>query len=288
MTRRAITTFLAALTTVAACQRQKAETAPTPITAATASEPSEVATHTKKWSITPTDHKLNYQSTRTVALQQITATVQPRDSFTTTVDFSITPKRSSSAASYAVEIQSIHNTAAEPVVHVPFSFSGHLSDGKLKIDALNGLPLSSVIDCTNGELSFAGLTSQVIISIPTELETGNTWSDSLSTAACTGPIPGTLSVTRTYKALGSTRMNGLEAIMLELDEKTTLTSEGSQEQHRVQIRGTGSGKGRLFIDAATGAVLSSSTDRLALVAITASGREQRFQQHVNETLVRVQ
>jgi hypothetical protein len=163
-----------------------------------------------------------------------------------------------------------------------------LSGNILKIDALNGVPASSVIDCNTGELSSAGVVSQTMISIPTQLETGTTWTDSLSTTACTGPVPGVLSITRTYRTLGSTQIDRLEAIVLEFTEKTTLTGEGSQEQHRVHVRGTGSGKGRLIIDTSTGAVISAETDRLTSLAVTASGREQQFRQHVNEALVRLQ
>ena len=288
MTRRIITGLLISSAIISACQRRIPETAPAPTTVSTIPQPLPTPTYTGKWSIVPTDQKLRYRSTQAVALQHTTSPVQPPNSFTTTVDFSITPKRTPSTTTYTVEIQSLQSTAIQSVLHTPFSFSGHLSSNLLKIDALNGVPASSVIDCNTGEFSSTGVVAQTIISIPAQLETGTTWSDSLSTTACTGPVPGVLSITRTYRTLGSTQIGGLEAIILELVEKTSLTGEGSQEQHRVQIRGTGSGKGRLMIDATTGAVISADTDRLALLVVTASGREQQFQQHVNEALVRLQ
>lgn len=288
MTRRIIAVLLVGSAVVSACQRRIPETAPAPTTIGAIPQPSSTLTHTDKWSIIPIDQKLRYRSTRVVALQHTTAPIQPRDSFTTTADFSITSKRTLSTTAYTVEIQSLQDTVIQPVLHTPFSFSGHLSGNVLKIDALNGVPASSVIDCNTGELSSTSVVAQTMISIPTQLETGTTWSDSLSTTACTGPIPGALSISRTYRTLGGTQINGLEAILLELNEKSTLTGEGSQEQHRVQVRGTGSGKGRLMIDATTGAVISANTDRLTILVVTASGREQQFQQHVNEALVRLQ
>src|SRR5512141_253371 len=287
MTRRVIATLLVGSAVIYGCQRHTPETVPMPTIPGAIAQPSPALTHGRKWSITAMDQKLDYRSTRVVALRHMTDAVQPPDSFTTTADFSITPKRTPSTTSYVLEIRFIHSTSAQPaqpVLRVPFSFAGHLSDSRLKIDALNGVPVSSVIDCSTGELSFAGLTTQTMISTPTQIETGITWSDSLSTTACTGPIPGVLSITRRYRPVSSTQINGLEAIILELDEKITLTGEGSQDQHRVQVRGTGSGKGRLMIDATSGTVISANTDRLALLVVAASGREQRFQQHVNESL----
>lgn len=288
MTRRVIAGLLIGSAVISACQRHVPETAPVPTTVGAIPQPLPTPTHTGKWSIIPIDQKLRYRSTRTVALQYSTAPVQPHDSFTITVGFSITPKRTPSTTAYTVEIQSLHSTTVQPFLHVPFSFSSHLSGNILKIDALNGVPASSVIDCNTGELSSAGVASQTMISIPAQLETGTTWTDSLSTTACTGPVPGVLSITRTYRTLGSTQINGLEAIVLEFTEKTTLTGEGSQEQHRVHVRGTGSGKGQLMIDTSTGAVISAEADRLTSLAVTASGREQQFRQHVNEALVRLQ
>lgn len=288
MTRRVIAVLLVGSAVISGCQRHVPETAPAPTTAGAIPQPSPTPTHPGKWSIIPIDQKIKYRSTRTVALQHMTVPPQPHDSFTTTVDFSITPKRNPSTTTFSVEIQSLKSTTIQPALHTPFSFSGHLSGNALKIEALNGVPASSVIDCNTGELSFTGVVTQTMISIPTQLETGTVWSDSLSTVACTGPVPGALSITRTYKTVGSTQVSGLDAIILELDEKTTLTGEGSQEQHRVQVRGTGSGKARLMIDATTGAVISANTDRLTLLVVTASGREQQFQQHMNEALVRLQ
>lgn len=287
MTKRATGILLVVSVVISGCQRHIPETIPAPTPISIVPQPPGTSVHSE-WLITPVDQKLKYRSTRVTSLQQTTGPAQTRDSLTTVVNFSITPKRTPSTTTYTVEIQSLHSTEDQPVVHAPFSFSGHLSDRTLKIDSVNRVPVSSVVICTTGELSFTGVATQTMISVPAQLETGTTWTDSLSATACTGPVPGVLSITRTYKTAGSTQINGVEAIILELDEKTTLTGEGSQEQHRVHVHGTGSGKGQLTIDATTGALLSANIDRLTLLAVTASGREEEFQQHVNEVLVRLQ
>jgi hypothetical protein len=87
-----------------------------------------------------------------------------------------------------------------------------------------------------------------------------------------------LTSVRIYMVKGQAVVRGRTAILLEQQNRTSFAGEGAQEQHRIRVRGDGTGKSQLAVDAVTGALIDVTADNTTLLTITASGRDQRFTQ----------
>lgn len=149
------------------------------------------------------------------------------------------------------------------------------------LDALNGQTRESTVDCSNPAFSSLNLIHRSIIILPSKLFQGMIWTDSTSAATCSGVVPVITISTRTHRVVGEVGYEGHPALLLERDEETLTTGEGSQNQHRISIRVEGKASGKLYIDRVSGALLDSDMEQQADVTISAS-RLQRFKQTVKE------
>ena len=122
--------------------------------------------------------------------------------------------------------------------------------------------------------------------IPLELQRGQSWTDSTSTALCSGSIPVTLTALRHYQVIGEINNGAHIGLLLERLDKTSLAGEGAEGQHRVQLKSEGTGRTELLIDPITGALLEVTGTNTSLVTITTSGRSQKFTQTSKEEVTR--
>ena len=116
------------------------------------------------------------------------------------------------------------------------------------------------------------------------MSAGDTWTDSTNTNGCRGSVPATSHVTRSYTVIGDTIVGGLHAIQIHHTDTIDATGEGAEGQHRVLVSATGTGYGDIFVDPTTGRLISASSMQTTSVAVTTSGRSNRFLQHVTEQI----
>jgi hypothetical protein len=154
------------------------------------------------------------------------------------------------------------------------------------MDLPPGQASQSYADCSKDALSTTGAVQRAVIALPLVLHKDMVWTDSATTNSCSGSIPVTSTTVRRYRVVGETSGSN-RGVLLERQDRTTLSGEGSQGQHRVRLKSDGSGTAQVVIDAETGAVLESNGVHTASVVVTASGRDQRFTQRTREQLSRL-
>lgn len=168
---------------------------------------------------------------------------------------------------------------------VPFSISA-LNTNSFITTSVIATQKSEESICSHALFSIVPSTSTAILALPLTITKGMTWSDSMTTSACAGPIPTKSTIVRQYQALGEDDGDQNAGILISLDQKTLTTGEGSDGQHRVYVNATGIGKGQLTIDAVDGSLLRATVEEKSSIRIMVSGTGQDFEQVVTKTITR--
>ena len=245
------------------------------------------------WVISPTNEQHSYASVVSTRLELASSSTQVvRDSLVSRIDFTLSITRDPRAVSFSGSIDRISIEAGartgpyDETAPLPFPFSGRLQNSTVTLNQPAGQTVGELADCTNSAVSAVSTVQRALVLAPLQLRRDMRWTDSSSTAMFSGPLPVTLTTTRSYRVIGEGVVSGARAILLERHEKTLASGQGSQGQHRVLIRGEGQGTGRVAIDAVTGALIEAGGTQTSLVTLTASGRDQRFTQVVNERVTK--
>ena len=272
-----------------ACGRTAASPEPVllPAPASTAPAASLPVSPGRTWTITPATQPQRYSSTASIALELVTDSARVRENITQRSRFTLLTGSASGFSSFLGSIESLTTEtptrigSTELPAIFPVSFTGHIQNGNVILDAVNGQPRTGPIDCSAPALSALNVIHRNIIILPSQLTQGMTWRDSTSIAGCSGTIPVNTIAIRSYRVAGETELSGRPALFLERTEKTLSSGEGSEYQHRILIKTEGSGAGKFYIDRSSGALLAAESEQQIRVTITA-GKSQRFVQVVRE------
>ena len=279
--------LLALLTTSCTRAASVPESVPGPDPGTVTSPAPSTASAGRSWTITPGTQPREYLSTTSVTLELISDTAAIRDSFAQRVRFTLLTASASGSTSFLGSINSLTTDAGNRVGPVellptfPITFTGHITDKTVILDALNGQPRQSTIECSDPALSALSVIHRNIIILPARLVQGMTWKDSTSINGCNGMIPITTISIRTYSVIDEAEAGGRPAILLNRTEKFLSTGEGSQNQHRILITTEGTGTAKIYIDRVSGMLLDSEGEQRADITLR-GGRLQRFSQTARE------
>ena len=284
--------FLAMLCT--ACRSSAPGEAPSPDIRSPAETPTELNPTVSAWSISPTNQEHRYTSVTSAILETVGLPQSDRDTIISTVNFSTSITRDITPPSYSARIEAITiqggtrtRAVVPPVdVPVPFVFTGRLEPNRITLE----LPKAQTDisgTCVNEALAAVPVVQRSLVLVPLQLRTGLTWTDSTTASVCSGPMLVSLTSVRTYVVKGQAVVRGRAAILLDQQNRTSFTGGGAQEQHRIRVRGDGTGKSQVVIDAVTGALIDAAADNTTLLTITASGRDRRFTQTSRERVTQL-
>ena len=133
-----------------------------------------------------------------------------------------------------------------------------------------------MLNCERPLLNRLAVIRRGILAIPAILSRNQAWTDSSTTSACSGNIPVQLTVVRTCRAAGES--GGV--VLVDCEERTASSGEGSQGQHRINLQARGTGDLRFSLDRTTGEVVSVTGSSRTEIDVGSSGRVQRFVQTV--------
>jgi len=269
----------------------RAAPAPEPVlgpdaTAPTAPVPLAISSG-RSWTITPGTQPRRYVSTATTTLELLSDTAVVREVITQRARFTLLTASASGSTSFLGSIDALTIDAGNRVGPTeippvfPVTFTGHVTNRIVILDALNSQPRKSATECSDPALSALNVIHRNLVILPRELVQGMTWTDSTSISGCNGPVPVTTLSIRTYRVLGEAESQGRPAILIDRTEKTLSTGEGSQNQHRILITTEGMGAGKIYIDRASGMLLDSEGEQRTDITLR-GGRLQRFKQTVRE------
>jgi hypothetical protein len=245
--------------------------------------PIRVDTH-KSWTISPVTELQHYllTATTTLELNGIRDSVSSRAGLTVAVKHSETETLfSGTLDSLSIDAGPKIRDTLEQSHSFPLAFAGTRKQSTITLE--------KPIDCRMIGLSPSAVIQRFPLSIPTELHSGLEWKDSTSASSCSGSIPTTLTLTRTYHVVGGEN-TGSSTSLIAITHVDTIESRGKGEEnhHRVEVTSASSGSGQIWIDSQSGQLIKAIVDLRGSVAVTASGKTQVFTQITRETLSKAQ
>lgn len=284
------------LITVAGCTR----TVPTPEPAPRPADSTQPLSSTSpiigpgsRWRITSSIEPQEYSSIVNTTLELDSASARIHDTVTVHTRFTLSLKRLPTSVTISGSIEAFSIAAGNRVgaptqlIVLPLSFSGQVNARGLTLKRVAGQTSGQTTDCVNPGITAISTVQRNLVIVPEELQRGASWTDSSSTTGCSGSIPVIVTSIRTYSILGETEYAGDSAIALKKTDRTYFNGEGAQDQHRIIVKGEGSGSGVLYVTRSTGMMIDYESKHNTVVTITSSGQNQRFIQIVKEKTVAV-
>ena len=126
------------------------------------------------------------------------------------------------------------------------------------------------------------LARELLILPPSSLAVGTTWSDTTATTLCRGGVPVTTTTVQRFTVLGSTRIDGDEAVAIERATESTIGGSTRLRGRTVAVSGTGTGRATLYASVARGAILGADGTYAVELAIESGTRRQQFAQSTRQ------
>jgi hypothetical protein len=207
----------------------------------------------------------------------------------------------------AYEVRSSQPGAALPdTVRLPLHFVGALGAAGIALDGVADAPADAPADtvlaatpvdtipadsmpspdsaavferpCVAVLSAPVALARELIILPPSSLAIGTTWSDTTVTTLCRGGVPVTTTAVQRFTVLGSTRIDGDEAVAIERASESTVTGATRLRGRDVAVRGTGQGRATFYASVARGAILGADGTYEMELTIESGARRQQFAQ----------
>jgi len=159
------------------------------------------------------------------------------------------------------------------LVQLPVQVEGVFAAGKLTIksDSSTGKcnPISSVLvsDLHN-----------LLTQFPTPLSQGQIWQDSVSTTGCQAAIPTTSQLVRSFVVSGEAIYEGQPVLLVQRSDSIRGRGEGAQQQHRLTLEASGTGRAVYYLNTKDGRVVRLTTQQELSLAITTSAKAYEFKQ----------
>jgi hypothetical protein len=284
---------LSLLVSLSACHSTSGRTEPEPVISETPPSrvPASVPLSSRtSWVLQPDSELHRYSSTTSSTVESAEPGSPIRDSTTLLIDFSLTLSRRHHGAAYSAVLERLSIYGGNRIspeageYHLPFSFTGRVESGQLVLDPING-QVSSAPDCSTQISSAFPAISRAILVLPLQLQKDLTWTDSASTSICSGSLPVILTTVRSYRVIGETETGTKPVVLLVRQDKTFSNGEGTNGQHRIQLRTEGSGQTQLLVATRTGSLIEATGTNTTTLTVTTSGRTQKFVQISREHVI---
>lgn len=241
-------------------------------------------TSSGSWEISPTSEIQHYSTLITTSIQQSAAGQTSSDSITTRAQYGLSTTRSANliiltGSIEAFAIQTGNRIGSDSTSEsYPVSFAGRIINHQLQLDITRNISpaVSTTLPCGLPARTALTVIERNLLITPLHLQSGASWQDSLTSTACSGSLELNLTIFRNYRVLGENVFNGIPALVIDVTEKTLSTGEGSQDQHRLIVKGQALKSGRFYLDKINGSIINTLSETHTTLEITTSGRVQQF------------
>jgi hypothetical protein len=193
-------------------------------------------------------------------------------------------------------------TALPDTVTLPIPFVGELGAAGIALDGIADAPADTLtwpaitVDTTStaptppDSVSLAerpcaaalsapvALARELLILPPSALAVGTTWGDTTVTTLCRGGVPVTTTAVQRFTVLGSTRIDGDEAVAIERASESVVAGTTRLRGRTVAVRGSGRGRATFYASVERGAILGADGTYETELTIESGTRRQQFAQ----------
>jgi hypothetical protein len=277
---------------VTGCRPSSRVTTPAPDTEVPSPTlPAIIPSGRNAWTISPTTVQHDYIALTSARIDIDSSTVASYDTLSSRIEFSLAEAGLTGSRDFSGIVKSLQFTGGRSTGSsslpgdLPYAFSAHWTNDTLVLGRSSIQRPDAINDCTHSAvLSVIPTLERALVSPPTTVQRGTSWTDTVSVPSCAGSVPIRLTVIRTYLVAGEGNLHGMSTILAERKDKTVFSGEGAQEQHLVKVTGGGTGSAELHLDALTGILLQSDGEQASVIVITTSGRTRKFRQSIREVV----
>lgn len=272
--REEILCFLLLITTGCAPATVSRPVQPTPSPSAPNPSPSAPSA----WTVNRSSGAISYQISRSAAIESQTDSNAHREISTNTAHELLTLNVTGDTTYFTAIIDTSATTTEGTIgpvqsVRLPVQLSGSVIGDSLTISTD-----STSENCNPVTSALSADLHNLLIGLPVQLSQSSAWRDSLDISTCQAMIPTTVHIARSYIIAGETRYQGLPVVMVQRRDSIHAHGEGAQQQHRVTLDASGTGNGTYYVDPQNGFILHLNTEQNLDLAITASGKINRFRE----------
>ncbi len=268
-----------------ASSQRPEEPSPVPVTVPSMPTP-QTRTSASSWTIQPVEGAHRYRSTVLARITEEGSSVL--DSMKNDAVFLLSINRGLAPALITATIESFVGQGDQSQLPrdplLPYLLTGHYEGSRISLDSSHH-SASTPYPCGAGVSAGVTALQQSIVLPPLQMRTSTSWTDTVSSTACTGLIPVRSTVIRSYRVLGEAGTRGTPALTIRRNDQISFAGEGSLEQHRVSLAANGSGETMLSIDPTSGVLLESRGSHSLNLAVVTSGRRRIFHQQTETKIV---
>lgn len=262
----------------AACARSPIPQSGQPVLAAPPQNPGPVSSATS-WTFNYAPGTVSYQVSRSATIESQSDSGSHQETSTNITHESLTLEPATNTVRFTAMVDTFSTTsqgaiAPMPLVQLPVWLSGSFAGDSLAI-----LADSTTAKCNPARSALSADLHNLLVQLPAQLTQGSSWRDSSEVVTCQGMIPTTVRIARLYLVSGGTALEANPVLVVQRTDTIQAHGEGAQQQHRLTIDATGTGKAIYYMSPKNGRVLHLSTEQDLTLVIAASGTAHRFRQH---------
>ena len=225
------------------------------------------------WVVRYTPGRFAYRISRTAAIESIGDSILHREVSTNSTHTLITVEETSSDTlrliavvdTFAITTQS--RIGSVQAIQLPIQLNGLLQGNALVLDSTD-----AEAGCSPARSVLATDLHNLFPTVPTPLQSGIAWKDSIAVDGCQAGIPTHALIFRSFNVSGEVILDGQPAIVIERSDSLVAQGDGAQQQHRVTLVINGTGHATYYIEPATSRVVKLSTEQKLRIAMSASAR----------------
>lgn len=122
---------------------------------------------------------------------------------------------------------------------------------------------------------------EVMLSVPSRLEVGTTWSDSASYTVCRDSIPLAVHSARDFRVVGAERLGEAVVVLVDRTSRVTMRGTGTQFGELLTIEATGEGAMRLAVRLDGAVVVRGRGESTLAMTMRGRRRTQTLAQHTH-------
>jgi hypothetical protein len=230
------------------------------------------------WTFNYAPGAIAYQISRTAAIESQSDSGSHREISTNNTHELLTLELAGDTIHFAAIVDTSSTTTQGTIgpvqsVPLPVQLSGSFIGDSLTIS------VDSVTEkCNPVSSALSADLHNLLVRFPVQLLQGSSWRDSVELPACQGMIPTMAYIARSYIVSGETAYQGQSVLLVQRTDSIHAHGEGAQQQHRVMLDVSGTGSAIYYLSSKDGRIVHVNTGQDLDLAITTSGKINRFKQ----------
>lgn len=154
------------------------------------------------------------------------------------------------------------------------------SDGAITV--VEPAAVAGASGCQAPEAALRARAVYLLPKLPSQLNSGATWSDSVETSGCFRTASTNTIWLHNYVVEGETKFEGYNTVLVRRNSKVAGKGNVIEGQHNLLINATGVDSASFFVEPTTGKLLGSISNQAMDIVITASGQGKGFKQRAKQ------